>query len=309
VKTNLPNANPPDDPIHRPAVVRAPSAVGTWTVTFTDSTHGTLAGPGITPTNFVLSADIVANNFSPATSFMQFGMFKNDVPNDGHNNQAHGTFGRVQFSGDAAQSFDDDFSGATLTNKYAWRTTSASAVQLIPAGTAWIIDWSLPDFGFNLNSATEIIGPWNQVNVSRTYQSAGRGHALVPQSALPAGTTDFFALIKRPFVKLQVLLPGETAAPNTASGKTGTPDPQSATIPFNVTVNAVDALWNRVPSSDTIAITSNDGSATLPADGILGLGTRTVSVTLNGSGTWTITATDVTDGTKTPGTSSSITIP
>ena len=38
--------------------------------------------------------------------------------------------------------------------------------------------------------------------------------------------------------RLQILLPGETAAPGTTSGKTGTPRPETAGIPFSVTVNA-----------------------------------------------------------------------
>ena len=66
------------------------------------------------------------------------------------------------------------------------------------------------------------------------------------------------------FTKLQILLPGETAAPGTASGKTGAPSAQTAGGAFNVTVNAVDANWNPVTSTDTVGITSTDANATLP---------------------------------------------
>jgi len=48
--------------------------------------------------------------------------------------------------------------------------------------------------------------------------------------------------------RLQVLVPGETAAPGMSSGKTGTPSPQTAGIPFSVTVNACDDSWTVVPS-------------------------------------------------------------
>ena len=41
-------------------------------------------------------------------------------------------------------------------------------------------------------------------------------------------------------------MPGETAAPGTASGKTGTPTARAAGAPFTVTVNAVDANWNLI---------------------------------------------------------------
>ena len=97
-------------------------------------------------------------------------------------------------------------------------------------------------------------------------------------------------------------MPGETSAPNTLAGKIGTPDAQVAGVPVNITVNAVDEVWNRVKSTDTITITSSDASVTLPADAALVSGTATFSVTFGTAGTWTVTATDVTDGTKTPNT-------
>src|SRR5207237_7771214 len=56
------------------------------------------------------------------------------------------------------------------------------------------------------------------------------------------------------FVKLLLLVPGETAAPGTANGKTGTPTSRTAGTAFNVTVIAVDANWNVVNNVvDTVA--------------------------------------------------------
>src|SRR4030095_16713622 len=67
------------------------------------------------------------------------------------------------------------------------------------------------------------------------------------------------------FTQLQLLVPGETAAPGTASGKTGTPSGQIMGTGFGVTVNAVDAYWNLVDTvTDTVGLTSSDTSATLP---------------------------------------------
>src|SRR5438093_13747122 len=104
-------------------------------------------------------------------------------------------------------------------------------------------------------------------------------------------------------------MPGETAAPGTATGKTGTPTAQTAGTPFNVTVNAVDANWNvATTSTDTVAVTSTDANAVLPANTGLVSGTQTLSVTLKTSGTRTITASDVPDGSKTSNTTASITV-
>jgi nucleoid-associated protein YgaU len=99
-------------------------------------------------------------------------------------------------------------------------------------------------------------------------------------------------------------MPGETAAPNTTTGKTGTPDPQPVGLPFTVTVNAVDEVWNVLPSTDTVDITSSDSSAGLPADAALVNGTASFTVYFGQPGTWTVTATDVTDSTKTANTGS-----
>src|SRR5439155_654323 len=111
------------------------------------------------------------------------------------------------------------------------------------------------------------------------------------------------------FSKLQVLAPGESPAPGTATGKSGTPTSQTAAAAFNVTVNAVDANWNLISSaSDTVVITSSDANALLPTNAALSGGTQTFSITCKSAGSRTVTASDVTDGTKTANTSSSITI-
>jgi len=56
---------------------------------------------------------------------------------------------------------------------------------------------------------------------------------------------------------LQLLVPGETAAPGTATGKTGTPIGQNVGTALSVTVNGVDANWNLINTvTDLVGITS-----------------------------------------------------
>ncbi len=86
------------------------------------------------------------------------------------------------------------------------------------------------------------------------------------------------------FSKLQLLMPGETAAPGTPTGKTGTPTAQTAGTAFTITVNAVDANWNLISANDTVHLASTDPNAVLAADAGLVGGTGTFSVTLNTSG-------------------------
>ena len=85
-------------------------------------------------------------------------------------------------------------------------------------------------------------------------------------------------------------------------------DRQTAGTAFNVTVNAVDANWNVSAATDTVAITSSDANAALPANAALVAGTQTFSVTLKTAGSRTVTATDITDGAKTANTSPAITV-
>jgi len=123
-----------------------------------------------------------------------------------------------------------------------------------------------------------------------------------------ANTSSSITVSTGNFVKLQLLVPGETAAPGTVTGKTGTPTAQGAGTPFNVTVRSVDADWNLVSSIHTVSLDSSDANATLPSNGALSAGTRTVSVTLRTVGPQTVTASDLTDGSKTPSTSPPITV-
>ncbi len=180
---------------------------------------------------------------------------------------------------------------------------------------------------------------WNPVSATDTVAitSSDANAALPSNAALVAGTKTFSVTAKTAgsatftatdssdgsktantspattinagaFAKLQILMPGETAAPGTASGKTGSPSAQTAGTSFNVTVNAVDANWNPVSATDTAGITSSDGNATLPANAALVAGTKTFSVTAKTAGTATFTATDISDGAKTPNTSAATTI-
>ena len=112
-----------------------------------------------------------------------------------------------------------------------------------------------------------------------------------------------------PYIRLQILLPGETAAPGSSSGKSGTPRAQTAGVPFTATVRACDAQWNTVTTvANAIQILSTDQSATLPAAAQLVSGTRAFTVSLNAAGTFTVFAHDQTDGTIPDGSSAPVSV-
>jgi hypothetical protein len=104
-------------------------------------------------------------------------------------------------------------------------------------------------------------------------------------------------------------MPGETAAPGTPSGKSGSPRPQVAGIAFDVTVRACDSSWNTITSvGNSILITSSDVSATLPSPAQLVSGQQVFQVTFNAAGSFNVLAHDQTDNTIPDGTSASVAV-
>ena len=100
------------------------------------------------------------------------------------------------------------------------------------------------------------------------------------------------------YTKLQILLPGETAAPGTPSGKTGAPAAQTAGVPFTIRVRACDATWHTVTSiTHIVSISSTDVSASLPSPVQLIAGEIQLTVTLNAGGSFTFSAGDDSDPT------------
>jgi len=70
-------------------------------------------------------------------------------------------------------------------------------------------------------------------------------------------------------IKLQILLPGETAAPARPRARTGAPLSQAAgtAIANGIVVNAVDANWNLIGSAtNSVTITTTDTSASIADD-------------------------------------------
>ncbi len=197
------------------------------------------------------------------------------------------------------------------------------------AGSSFNVTVNAVDANWNLvSSATDNIGitssdanatlPSNNTlssgtqTFSVTLRTAGTATVTatdITDAGKTANTTPSLTVNAGAFTKLQILVPGETASPGSASGKTGTPDVQTAGILFNVTVRAVDADWNLVSSvTDVVGLSSTDGSATLSGNSALSGGTGTRNVTFSTDGSFTVTASDITDPGKTSNTSPSITV-
>jgi len=298
----------------------AATVLGTWSFTFNQDTNVTVSGPGGVSTNITMRPAAVANFAEPLN--VLFG----GQPNRQSEGAPLANIGQdvvlasVGITNGPTTVAYDNFMADTVFDTSTWvvRSGDPNMVQLVTPDAALWLKWTLPDTGFGLQTTTNVTNPnsWKTLTgpdaggaTLQNYTSTGARYSLIPSSAIGGTTQNYFRLLQETYTRLQVLLPGETAAPGTASGKTGTPQAQAVGVPFDVTVNAVDERFYVISSvTDMIHITSSDGTATLPADAALFGGTGTYSVTINAAGAATVTATDASDSTKAPKTSSSVTV-
>ena len=281
--------------------------LGTWLLSFVNDTNVTMTSPSGLTTNFVFSTDKLAGYVDSSGKALPLYYYIGGKPQQPVNQGLIAVISQVRITG-LETNLDDNFLTDSTLSTNVWELealSGASGIQLLGAGAAYWLNWTLPDAGFSLQTSPNL-NPTNWVDSPLTVLTVnGERKVLVSKSDFPGSSEGYWRLIKRAFTQLQVLMPGETAAPGTPTGKTGTPSVQNVGVPFNVVVNAVDSTWHliKLAPNDHIALTSNDPNAMLPANAPLVSGTVTLSVTAETAGSaFTVTATDADDAAKTPNT-------
>jgi hypothetical protein len=314
-KTNQPNGNAMVYANGTLGIAGSSNVLGTWSMSFSQNTNITLTSPD----GHVLQTNITAG--AAALFADPLNVYFGAQPNSPASFGQSVVLSSASISGITTPvnaNFLTDNGLLDTNNTWSIVAADPATVQMFTndPGALWV-KWSLPDSGFGLQTSSNLAntaswfaltGPDATVGPFLSFASAGSRMVHLPSSVVGNSSAVFFRLNQQVFTKLQVLLPGETNAPGTVSGKTGTPTPQKVGVPFDVTVNALDNAGHIINSTDTIHLTSTDSSATLPPDAALAAGTGTFSVTLNAAGSFTVTAADVTDSTKTSGTSSSVSV-
>jgi hypothetical protein len=290
--------------------------LGTWTVTFVDNADFSITSPNGSVVTGTLPPDVVnlvSGNYAGNTQMAPYlGIQNNNTGSIG----MPAVISNIKISGTASTAINDNFTTA-LTNNWNILSDEPSDVFINNGDFLAQVSWTTPNDGgySSLEGAASAAGPWNDVVAASSWVNMGANKgAYVNKSAVVAATGQsqnaLFKLIKRQFTQLQVLLPGMTNAPGTALGYTGSPTPQSLSVNLGivpVTVNACDSTWHIVNSGDQIEISSPGGSGLV--DGQLSAGTYTsTTFSFASTGSWTVTATDTTDGTKTPNTSPAVTV-
>ncbi len=293
------------------ASIRSATPLGTYTLTFNQNTNVTMTVPDGTTTNFSLQDDATADTMTLFANnvALYFGVQGNNAA--GQND--HIVASEFKVTGLGVSDFDDNFiADAGVPNTVIWKTNAAyaRAIQYVLPGNPYWVRWTEPAGGYALQSTAALSTniTWTDATNNPVFTSGAYFDQLINTNDLQPGNAAYFVLVKHIFSQLQVLLPGETNAPNTTTGKTGTPTPNSLSVSGGIvtcTVLAVDAHWNPIPGvTDTVAVTDSGGGVD-PNNAAL----------VNGSGQFqvfygapangiTITATDVTTGTILPNTSS-----
>lgn len=199
-KTNAPNSNSTNNISFY--YTSMPSANGTWMMTFSDNTHGSVIAADGSVSNFTLpdfsNDPNYTANFTPASSMVQFGVFKNG--NTNNNNQSC-TLVSVGVT-NSATTLADNFSGPGLTANNNWQVAeyyqfAANRAVWQPFGTAYWLKWNTTAGGWSVQSSSNILD-WAAAGVSYTYADSTGTNTLgaVPTTNLPAGNMGLFRLVK-----------------------------------------------------------------------------------------------------------------
>ncbi|MBC8095611.1 MAG: hypothetical protein H7Y43_07350 [Akkermansiaceae bacterium] len=299
--------------------------LGKWTLRFDNNTDFTVIAPNGFTTNASLPPDVASLVSGNSVGDTSLTPFIGTMPRTTDHIGKSVVMSRIQITG-VSTPVDDTFSTGELDTNSTWNVLAdyPAGVFVTPTDLLYTLSWNTPnDQGYqSLDVASSLTGSWQSLLPSSQWQLLNATtpfrRALIKKSDLQAalGNTDavFFRLAKRVFTKLQILLPGETAAPGTATGKTGTPTAQQAGVPFDVIVRAVDANWYPITSvTDQISLSSAEASftwTTFPLNMVNGVANFTAldAVSFGAAGSFTIMASDLTDPTKTADTSSSVTV-
>jgi hypothetical protein len=317
-KTNEPNGNTMIYGSGALASIGTNTALGTWTLTFNNNTNVTMTVPGGASTNFNLPdpTGATAALFSNGVD-LYFGA---QAGNTGGASD-HIVASDFSVSGIPA-AFNDNFvADAGTLNSNIWTVNAAytNTVLMIGPGNPYWVSWTAPAVGFSLDATASLSNPltnanWVPVLTYSTIQNGSYFTQLISTNDLPGTNAAFFSLIQRTFTQLLVLLPGQTNAPGTATGITGTPPPvdiQSGTQGgAPVTVLAVDSRFYPVGGvTDNITLSSTDTGGTVlnganPAAMVNGVASFNWYFVTPGA--QTVTATDNTETSIQPATSQSV---
>lgn len=197
-KTNQPggnsmywNSDSGNGPAGYLARVSAPSAVGTWSVSFQNDTEITMTGPGGVSTNFAMPSASAALFTEPL--FAYFGT----QPNQNGNIGQAAILSQVSITG-AGTALSDSFAGDALDST-TWAVAAADGpgVTVVPPSAKYWLVWDAPATGFAVQSAPKLgAGAFVDAGLSNVVQVGSQKMVIVPGASLPSTDAGYFRLAK-----------------------------------------------------------------------------------------------------------------
>ena len=185
-------ANAAAGPVGVLGQLRAPSMLGTWTVTFKNSTSATLTAPDNSTTDITIPA-ADAPLYEPTTKGVSalFGV----QPNSDTRVGLSATVSRIKITKGTQVVVDDTFQTVDL-DRSKWTIRAQDSGGLFPTtpDLAYLVSWNLPDTGFSLKGASSLTGPWSAIGTAR--QVGAQRLVLMNKASLPGSNAGFFQLSK-----------------------------------------------------------------------------------------------------------------
>lgn len=284
--------------------IESPNILGTWKVTASQGTNFTVYASDGSSTNFTITEDAAA--LFGGTMRVAVGAQPNNVAYVGSGY----AYDHVRIGTPSTAWVEDSFTSGSLdTNVWVRNASDAAGVHVVPVDSRLAINWTLPAAGFGPQLSADVAsGPWVAPISPDQYKIGSNVRTYLYNSELNANV-QFARMIKRLPYQLLVLMPGETNAPGTATGKVGTPLSHAAGELFDVTVMAVSADWYLINNvNDTIRFTSSDSQDYFPTDPSLSGGVGTWTMYFFSTGSRTVTASDLTNPSILSNTSSAVTV-
>jgi hypothetical protein len=309
---------------------------GTQTLSVTDTTNGNLSNQASVTVNPAAAAKFILS--APTNTTANFPFNVSVLVEDAFNNTATGYTGTVRFTstdanatlpakytfvaGDAGQhTFAVIFKNVGLQSVTATDTALSSVTGSATVNSTGKFSVSAPATANSGAAFSITVTALNGLGATATNYtgtilfSSSDGSAVLPNSytftaadqgvhVFTSGVTLYLAGKQTVVVTDSINAPSAGTASITVTAGTAThlrvttPALRVAGAPFPVTITALDASNNVVPTyTGTVHFTSTDGQATLPADYVFtpsNNGTVTLAAVFNTAGTQVLTATDTT---------------
>jgi hypothetical protein len=168
------------------------SPLGTWSITFSNNDNFTLTAPGgaTYSTNLNTGDGLTYFNYP-------LGLYIGTRPNSTNNTGQQNIFSQFQVVSNAVTLLNETFSTPTLSSTWALAAEDVNDILQVPPSTAYLLSWTLPDTGFNLQVSTNLAnsGAWHDPGLTKTTFN-GKRTVLIPSTMVATNSPALFRLVK-----------------------------------------------------------------------------------------------------------------